>query len=103
MNNALAQARAALELAHTFIRNGIEFGYIKDTANPDWREALRETRAAMDALKSEKAQHYRSALEAILRQPQETMSDGKAVAAMVRIARTALKEKAPAGVEGRKP
>lgn len=32
----------------------------------------------------------REALEAILKQPQETMSDGKAVAAMVRIARNAL-------------
>jgi hypothetical protein len=43
--------------------------------------------------------HLRDALEAILRQPQETMSDGKALAAMVRIARAALKAKDVSGVK----
>jgi hypothetical protein len=40
--------RDALELAHTFIRDGVEFGYIKDTTNPDWRSVLRKTRAALE-------------------------------------------------------
>lgn len=57
-NTALAQAKEALELAHTFIREGVEFGYIKDTTTPDWRKALRETRAALDALAKEQEKDH---------------------------------------------
>jgi hypothetical protein len=42
----------ALTGAYTFIRDGVEFGYIKDTTHPDWRHTLRETRAAESILRS---------------------------------------------------